>query len=834
MPGDYPQVNCCHRRGGDSTAMHGAAGSLDPRAVGAFAAGHIGLAPAPPATSHDALRRVVLALTAETDVAGLLGIVLRSAAQAADAVSAEYWAHCPDRERVVRLTMMAVGDRIVETGALREIARDEAVDGFLVPLDVTGGEALSARTRPFIREPGAIPVDVAARIPVFTNETKVLNVPVILDGACIAGLVIRMRPDAPLPRETVELCRAFADQAALAVQITRMWTAARDAEVQAAIARERQDAIERQAARLAESNGRLRRLLAELAARPDQAAIVGTLMRAVCDAVGARWAEYWSHDREDETLFRVHAALVDGRAMDAEALRALHPSHPGLAGLRFPLASFDGQPPRRRSSAVVVDDWHRSWTASQTSWRPPPELSKGLDVPLNVGDDTIGALFLRLPADHPLPRDAVDLACAMADHAALALHLAETAQAAETRAADAAAARARAAALDDANGALSRTARRLDALGDLDAFFGAIAAEACALADAALCAVHVCDGETGDLRIRGIAVDGEQADPSDLDVPDAWRASLPVLVRSWNRLSSQEGWTTTDIEAPGQAAEMTPELVAWHRARGHRSVLRVPIRSRGATAGYVALCFREPIGHDDPRRHVCEPLALQAAVAYRLDALAEQSRAAAVLDERNRLAREIHDTLAQGFAAVLVNLQVVERERHALSARAAGTLDVLDRLARQNLLEARRSVRALRPPLLDEGRGLADALADLCADAARAGGVAVRLVRADAARSLPPKAESELLRIAQEALANALRHAAASHVFVSLEAHADGVVLSVADDGRGFDTAAASGFGLAGIRERADAVGAGVEIRSEPGRGTSVTVRWGLPGGPLQ
>ena len=192
--------------------------------------------------------------------------------------------------------------------------------------------------------------------------------------------------------------------------------------------------------------------------------------------------------------------------------------------------------------------------------------------------------------------------------------------------------------------------------------------------------------------------------------------------------------------------------------------------------------------------------------------------------ERSRLAREIHDTLAQGFAGIVTQLQAAEqapddadRRRHTDAAIA---------LARDGLAEARRSVRALRPVALD-GTRLTDAVAHVARDWSRRSGIPVH-VRADGLdRPLPTDAEVALLRTAQEALVNIERHARAHRVDLVIRYGAHEARLEIRDDGEGFDPARPrpdgdGGFGLVAMRERIEAVAGALVVESEPGRGTAI------------
>ncbi|WP_327675429.1 sensor histidine kinase [Kitasatospora sp. NBC_00458] len=208
--------------------------------------------------------------------------------------------------------------------------------------------------------------------------------------------------------------------------------------------------------------------------------------------------------------------------------------------------------------------------------------------------------------------------------------------------------------------------------------------------------------------------------------------------------------------------------------------------------------------------------------------LVVQAREAGVHDERRRLAAEIHDTIAQGLAGIVTQLQAA-----ADSAAPATARDHVERaaaLARQSLGEARRSVRNLGPAPLQHD-ALPGALEGVVAHWSESTGVRAEFTVTGTVEPMHHESEAALLRIAQEALANVGRHAHATRTGVTLSYFDDEVSLDVRDDGRGFDPlrppvrGATGGFGLAGMRARAERVAGAVEIESEPGTGTAVSAR---------
>ncbi|MFJ5921207.1 sensor histidine kinase [Kitasatospora sp. NPDC092948] len=208
--------------------------------------------------------------------------------------------------------------------------------------------------------------------------------------------------------------------------------------------------------------------------------------------------------------------------------------------------------------------------------------------------------------------------------------------------------------------------------------------------------------------------------------------------------------------------------------------------------------------------------------------LMAQAREAGVLDERQRMAREIHDTLAQGLAGILTQLQAAEQHLDA-PATLRRHLGHATGLARESLVEARRTVHAVQPTALAEAR-LPDAIDDVAGRWSALHLIDAHLTTTGDARPMHPEVEAALLRTAQEALANAAKHARATRVGLTLSYLDDLVTLDIRDDGVGFDPAAArpdrspdGGFGLAAMRRRVQRLAGQLVVESEPGGGTAIS-----------
>jgi len=215
----------------------------------------------------------------------------------------------------------------------------------------------------------------------------------------------------------------------------------------------------------------------------------------------------------------------------------------------------------------------------------------------------------------------------------------------------------------------------------------------------------------------------------------------------------------------------------------------------------------------------------------RREKLMRQLRESAILEERNRMAGEIHDTLAQGFTGIVVQLEAAEDVLAEDAEAAKGHIDRARNLARQSLADARRSVTALRAPELKAG-GLGSGVRQFIDQIGIGTSISVQPEIQGTPYALPMEVEYGLLRICQEAVINAIRHAQAGKIHIALNYEPSVVRLSVQDDGQGFDTHlsdVAGGFGLIGMRERAERIGVKLEVRSQPGAGTCIVAEIPAP-----
>ncbi|MGH8092588.1 MAG: GAF domain-containing protein [Chthoniobacterales bacterium] len=263
----------------------------------------------------------------------------------------------------------------------------------------------------------------------------------------------------------------------------------------------------------------------------------------------------------------------------------------------------------------------------------------------------------------------------------------------------------------------------------------------------------------------------------------------------------------------------------YFKSKGTKKYLAVPILLGGRVKGLVAVRHADRPPYRPEEIELAQALAHQLMFALQGAELAEQSREAAVLAERNRMARDIHDTLAQGFTGVIVQLEAVadaissgdhiEAEKYLL--RASGS-------ARQSLNEARRSVHALRPEALQRAN-FWEALKGIIKNTTAGSAICTHTKLKGKVPDLPPDWEKNLMHIGQEALTNTLKYAHAERFEAHLTCNAKELRLQLEDDGDGFALKDAhDGFGLAGMRERVEEMGGELKISSARGKGTKLTV----------
>ena len=323
------------------------------------------------------------------------------------------------------------------------------------------------------------------------------------------------------------------------------------------------------------------------------------------------------------------------------------------------------------------------------------------------------------------------------------------------------------------------------------------------------------------LRLH-LTIEGNQQVPPDpehpyIKDPQEWKRSL-----QFQEMFFTKGPVVCDD------IEHDPRILAEFREylmkRGRKKFMAIPMFVLGEVRGFIGIQHVEGGAYRPEEIELAQALAHHVMMAAHSAELGEQLRHAAVLKERTRMARDIHDTLAQGFTGVILQSDAAEEAlleeepehavRHMRRARE---------LARESLGEARRSVHALRPQALEKA-AFPDALKAIITNAAAGTSLHADFQLKGEPRELQPAVEENLLHIGQEALTNALKHAHATEFQARLCFDPGAVRLELRDNGEGFavDAVNGGGFGLIGMKERAEQIGATLTILSETGAGTEI------------
>jgi signal transduction histidine kinase len=375
--------------------------------------------------------------------------------------------------------------------------------------------------------------------------------------------------------------------------------------------------------------------------------------------------------------------------------------------------------------------------------------------------------------------------------------------------------------LAKANAVIRGNLERLAGETDLHSFMGHMLLEATRQFDAVAGAVVVLKDSLQEWRVVAHVREGQLAEPT-------YPTSVPVAGSVFGTQYAQLR-EPVYLNVNQQQEEIWPGVRAMHRGIGAVSTVLYPLVFGARSVGFLVLTFQRE-ARDVQRSELLVALSQQATLAVQLTRLAYSAKEAAVLVERTRIGQEIHDGLAQAFTGILLQLGAVEefpscRKR---GSELALTLSRIRDLARDGLAEARRSVMALR---LDQTRraGLELALRQLADRSTVPGRITCSFEGGLTATGLKPEHEHELLRIAQEAVSNAMRHARPRVVRISMTEEDTHWMLAVQDDGSGMEQSpelsARRGYGLASMRQRAGAIGGEWQIESEPGRGTRLSVR---------
>jgi signal transduction histidine kinase len=382
----------------------------------------------------------------------------------------------------------------------------------------------------------------------------------------------------------------------------------------------------------------------------------------------------------------------------------------------------------------------------------------------------------------------------------------------------------RASELAKANEALRGCLDALASVPELDDFLGQVMGAMTRQLGAASSVLRLRNFEQNVLTLDLVFQDGCVVTPTEAKYPESLR-TIPLGERQLSLLNQP----AAVIHLLDDVLPIPDAFRSYALGGGAKTLLLIPLNLARQLVGSVTFGFSEDREFRPEELEIARALASQASLAIQLTRLANAARQSAVLQERNKLAGEIHDSLAQFFTGISMQLGAAKQVIKTGGDNGLSYVERATELAQFGLAEARRSAFSLHPAIIEE-LGLVQALQKLVERSNIPGRLRCnfRSTGLPEEKSLPPSVQEDLLRIAQEALSNAVRHAKPTVVNVRLRCDPSKLVLEVADNGSGIANAQAAckeGFGLFNMQARAQNLGAQLEVRTLTGRGTSIVVR---------
>ncbi|NWG22210.1 MAG: GAF domain-containing protein [Chloroflexi bacterium] len=436
-------------------------------------------------------------------------------------------------------------------------------------------------------------------------------------------------------------------------------------------------------------------------------------------------------------------------------------------------------------------------------------------VPLYIQDKLYGGMVFYYTEPQDFHDEQIQLGLAFAEQVAVAIENARLLQETEQRRRVAE--------------SLRETLSILNTARPLDEILRHIVTQACQLLNAQAAAIHKLDTTAGMLSPQAsVGLSEEYATqirlpPGQGALGQAVLTRLPVAVNDTTKVFQGQTVYTAEGKAVSLDSGLTDRLQRFPDRYG--AVLAVPMSVQGEMYGGLVLYYPTPRNIQPDEIELVSMFASQASLAIENALLRAQAAEGAALAERGRLARDLHDAVSQTLFSASLIAEVLPRLWERSPEIAAQKLEELRQLTRGALSEMRTLLLELRPAALDEMD-----LADLIRHLANAFTARARLpvnLTVEGQADPPANVKAVFYRVAQEALNNIVKHAAASQVSITLQRENNDVLLHVRDDGRGFDPfhVSPASLGLGIMRERAETIGAHLDIRSRPGQGTLVTLR---------
>lgn len=647
---------------------------------------------------------------------------------------------------------------------------------------------------------------------------KVGDIPLGFIGFCF-------REHRTFSAEQFEFIQALANQATLAIHLTRL---AEDAK-QTAILQEQERAAQERVLELAKTNEAIAQSLTSLAANPELDTFLGAIIAEMARQLNACKVHLFLYDEHTHTL--TQRVTVQNSQIHLGAA----PNDPEIFSKPIPAdttpgwnAIINSERPLTYDETLPYDE--NVWWPETIEWHRSQGHKAVTCIPMKAGDTPIGFIGFCFYDRTFLSDEQLEFMQALANQAIVAIQLTRLADEAKQAAIlqeQEKAARERVAELAKTNEAISQTLDALTTEPELDRFLGQILTQIVEQIGADDTHLFLYDAETHTLRSQ-LAVQNNTVYPGNApDDPKLFYTDIPAdITAAWQILIDAPKPVTLDENHPESAEFYWPTTIDWHTSRGHQSATCACMKIGNQPIGFIGFAFCDRTVLSNEQLEFVQALTNQATLAIHLTRLAEESQDAALLDERNRLAREIHDTLAQAFTGISLQLEAAKNILTRQPEAAQTYLDQASDLTRQGLSEARRSVQALRSQAL-ETETLANALQTSLTQMTQSTLLETQFQLQGTPIPLSEDLQLNLLRIGQEAITNTLRHAQAHTLTLTLTFTDQQVSLRIADDGVGFDTQAladVAGFGLIGIRERAARYSGQVQIHSHPEEGTTIEV----------
>ncbi|MBV8413630.1 MAG: GAF domain-containing protein [Verrucomicrobia bacterium] len=638
-----------------------------------------------------------------------------------------------------------------------------------------------------------------------------VTLPLIADGIRLGSLSLyAAEPDA-FNESTIEQYTDLASNLAYGVVALRTRAERRRAEA----------ALREHAVKLSQANEVLKRSLNALARDQHLHGFVDQVLVVLTEQLGSRSSTLWLIDVEHCRGY-LHLVCQDGRVVAAQ-----HSDHPNAREPRQWSSDDPAWIALQVKRPFVHYDAVNSPQATPTPAHRAYFSSLGVRslvwLPLVFGEQLIGMLSVRITANRKIDDEELEFAQALAQQVTLALELARFAEQAKQTALvveKERAARERAAELAKANEALLECLDALALVPELDEFLGQVMIAITRQLGATSSALRWRNHQQNCLTLDFVFQDGRVMTPAEANYPENLR-SVPL---DEPRM----------LESPTTVLHLRNNLVAMPEAHrsylaglGVKTLLNIPLVIARQLIGSLTFRFNDDREFRPEEIEIARALAIQASLAIQLTRLAKAARQTAVLEERNQLAGEIHDSLAQFFTGISMQLGAAKEVNQTGVGNVSSFLERASDLAQFGLAEARRSAFSLQPAIIEES-GLIEALQRLVERSNIPGRLRCNFHSTGVPEErLPPAVQQDLLRIAQEAMSNAVRHAKPTVINVNLRSRPPNLVLEIADNGSGIaDAEAASkeGFGFSNMRARAENIGAKLEVRTAAGRGTTVAV----------